>query len=86
MSKPYSEVEHCGWNCQFDKMYGYTNEVRGVISIDLFQYSFCWKDDSETCHCAKLVTNWKCQNNTRTLTLPAHLQGIRVGLRISGVT
>src|SRR6218665_2550520 len=65
-----SEVEHCRWNCQCD-----TAEVRGAISIHvaLFQkaYSFCLMDDNEPCHLAKLVSNWKCQNNTRTLTSPA---------------
>ena len=53
-----------------------TAEVRGAISIALFQkaYPFCLKDDNEPCHVAKLVSNWKCQNNTRTLTSPAQLQ------------
>src|SRR6218665_139869 len=37
-------------------------------------YPFCLKDDSKPCHRAKLVTNWKCQNKTRTLTLPTKSQ------------
>src|SRR6218665_2014088 len=65
-----SEVGHCRWNCQCDQMHWYTAEVRRAISIALFQkaYPFCLKDDNEPCHLAKLVSNWKCQNNTRTLT------------------
>src|SRR6218665_3886986 len=57
-------------------MHWYTAEVRGAISIALFQkvYPFCLKDDNEPCHLAKLVSNWKCQNNTRTLTSPAQSQ------------
>src|SRR6218665_153732 len=55
-------------------MHWYTAEVRGAISIALFQkaYPFCLKDGNEPCHLAKLVSNWKCQNNTRTL--PAQSQ------------
>src|SRR6218665_3039902 len=53
----YGEVGHCQWNCQCDQMHRYTAEVHGAISIALFQYPFCLKDDSEPCHCAKLVTN-----------------------------
>src|SRR6218665_1798236 len=66
-----SEVGHCRWNCQCD-----TTEMRGAIRIALFQkaYLFCFKDDNEPCHLAKLVSNWKCQNNTRTLTSPAQSQ------------
>src|SRR6218665_3792971 len=58
-------------------MHRYTAEVRGDRSI----YStrprpdpFCLKDDSKPSHRVKLVTNWKCQNKTRTLTLPTHSQ------------
>src|SRR6218665_2323431 len=53
----YSEVAHCRWNCQCDQMHWYTAEVRGAISIALFQkaYPFCLKDDNEPCHLAKLV-------------------------------
>src|SRR6218665_947352 len=66
-----SEVGHCRWNYQCD-----TAEVRGAISIALFQmaYSFCLKDDNEPCHLAKLVSNCKCQNSTRTLTSPTQSQ------------
>src|SRR6218665_2465387 len=73
------------WNCQIDQMHRYrpTAEVRSAISTALFQYPFCFKDDIEQCHRAKLVTNWKCQSNTRTLTLSHHR--IRIRLRISGV-
>src|SRR6218665_3376388 len=51
-----SEVGHCRWNCQCDQMHWYTAEVRGAISIALFQkaYPFCLKDDNEPCHLAKL--------------------------------
>ena len=44
-----------------------------LSTITLFQkaYQLCLKDNHETCHLAKLVSNWKCQNNTRTLTFPA---------------
>src|SRR6218665_293725 len=71
-----SEVGHCRWNCQCDQMHWYIAEVCGAISIALSQkaYPFCLKDDNEPCHVAKLVSNWKCQNNTRTLTSPAQLQ------------
>src|SRR6218665_586208 len=71
-----SEVGHCRWNCQCDQMHWYTAEVRGAISIALFQkaYQFCLKDGDESCHLAKLVSNWKGQNNTRTLTSPAQPQ------------
>src|SRR6218665_2609261 len=71
-----SEVGHCRWNCQCDQMIWYTAEVRGAISIALFQkaYPFCLKDDNKPCHLAKLVSNWKCQNNTRTLTSLAQSQ------------
>src|SRR6218665_417926 len=71
-----SEVGHCRWNCQCDQMHWYTAEVRGAISIALFQkaYPFCLKDDNEPCHLAKLVSNLKCQNNTRTLTSLAQSQ------------
>src|SRR6218665_1360802 len=71
-----SEVGHCCWNCQCDQMHKYTAEERGAISIVLFQkaYIFCLKDDNEPCHLAKLVSNWKCQNTTRTLTLPTQSQ------------
>src|SRR6218665_510468 len=43
-----SEVGHCRWNCQCDQMHWYTAEVRGAISIVIFQkaYSFCLKDDN----------------------------------------
>src|SRR6218665_1646517 len=70
------EVGHCRWNCQCDQMLLYTAEVPGAISIALFQkaYPLCLKDDYEPCHLSKLVSNWKCQNNTRTLTLPAQSQ------------
>src|SRR6218665_2726667 len=37
-------------------------------------YPFCLKDDSKPSHRVKLVTNWKCQNKTRTLTLPTQSQ------------
>ena len=72
----HTEVGHCRWNCQCDQMHWYTAEVSGAISIALFQkaYPFCLKDDNEPCHLAKLVSNWKCQNNTRTLTSPAQSQ------------
>src|SRR6218665_246524 len=42
----------------------------------LFQCPFRLKHDSEPYHRAKMVTNWnwKCQNNIRTLTLPAQSQ------------
>jgi len=68
-----SEFGHCRWNCQCDQMHRYTAEVRGAISIALFQkaYPFCTVDN---CHLAKLVSNWKGQNNTRTLTLPTQSQ------------
>ena len=56
------------------KCIGKLLEVHGAISIALFQYPFCLKYDSEQCHRAKLVIKWKCQNNFRTLTLPAHAQ------------
>src|SRR6218665_1710009 len=71
-----SEVGHCQWNCQCDQMQWCTAEVHGAISIALFQKanSFCLKDDNEPCHLAKLVSNRKCQNNTRTLTSPAQSQ------------
>src|SRR6218665_3273624 len=71
-----SEVGHCQWNRQCDQMHWYTAEVRGVISIALFQkaYPLCLKDDNEPCHLAKLASNWMCQNNTRTLTSPAQSQ------------
>src|SRR6218665_4070131 len=49
-------------------------EVRGPISIVLFQYPFCLKDDSEQWHRGKLVIKLKYQNSIRTLTLPAHSQ------------
>ena len=42
----------------------------------LFQH---FKDDSEPCHRAKLVTIWRCNNNIRVLTLSAqflHLNAI----------
>src|SRR6218665_3911831 len=39
-------------------------------------HPFYLKDDNEPCHRAKLVTSGKCQNNTRTLTLPAQSQDI----------
>src|SRR6218665_509824 len=57
-------------------MHWYTAEVRGAISIALFQkaYPFCLKDDNEPCYLAKLVSNWKCQNNTKTLTSLAQSQ------------
>src|SRR6218665_2825836 len=56
-----SEVGHCRWNCQCDQMKRYTAEVRGAISIALFQkaYPLCLEDDNEPCHLAKLVSNWK---------------------------
>ena len=41
------------------------------VVIDLFH---CLKDGSKPSHRAKLVTNWKCQNKTRTLTLPTQSQ------------
>src|SRR6218665_2655730 len=71
-----SEVGHCRWNCQCDQMHWYTAEVRGAISLALFQkaYPFCLKDDNEPCHLAKLVSTWKCQNTSRTLTSPAQSQ------------
>ena len=71
-----SEVEHCRWNCHCDQMHAtvYTAEVCGSISIALFQYPFCLKDDSEKCHRVKLVIKWKCQNSNGTLTLPAQSQ------------
>jgi len=71
-----SEVGRCRWNCQCYQMHRYTIEVRGAISIVPFHkaYTFCLKDDNEPCHIAKLVSNWKCQNTTRTLTLPAQSQ------------
>jgi len=72
----HSEVGHCCWNCQCDQMHRYTAEVRGAISIALYQYPFCLKDVSEQCHCANLVIKWKCQNNIRTLTLPTYSQGM----------
>src|SRR6218665_3925864 len=37
-------------------------------------YPLCLKDDSKPCHRAQLVTNWKFQNKTRTLTLPTQSQ------------
>jgi len=40
-----------------------TAEVSGAISIALFQYPFCLKDDSEQYHCLKLVIKGKCQNS-----------------------
>ena len=40
----------------------------------LFHWPFCFNDDSEPCHRAKVVTNWKCPNNIRALTLPAQSQ------------
>src|SRR6218665_831165 len=82
-----SEVRHCRWNCQCDQMHWCTAEVHGAISIALFQkvYPFCLKDDNEPCHLAKLVSNWKCQNNTRTLTSLTQSQDIGIRLRISGV-
>src|SRR6218665_2640882 len=49
---------HSRWNCQCDQMHRYTAEVRGSISIALFQYPFYLKDGSEQCHHAKLATNW----------------------------
>src|SRR6218665_3065554 len=51
-----SEVGHCRWNSQCDQMHWYTAEVRGAISLALFQkaYPFCLKDDNEPCHLAKL--------------------------------
>src|SRR6218665_2376525 len=54
----------------------YTAEVRGAISIAVLQkaHPFCIKNDNEPCHLAKLASNWKCQNNTRTLTSPAQSQ------------
>ena|SRR6218665_2741127 len=57
-------------------MHRYTAEVRGTISIVLFQkvYPLCLKDDNKPCQLAKLVSNWMCQNTTRTLTLPAQFQ------------
>src|SRR6218665_1466789 len=71
-----SEVGHCRWNCQCDQMHRNTAEERGAISIVLFQkaYLFCLKDNNAPCHLAKMVTNWKCQNTTRTLTLPIQSQ------------
>src|SRR6218665_801249 len=71
-----TEVGHCRWNCQWDQMHWHTAEVGGAISKALFQkaYPFRLKDDNEPCHLAKLVSNWKCQNNTRTLTSPAQSQ------------
>src|SRR6218665_2906034 len=71
-----SEVGRFRWNCQCNQMHTYTAEVRGAISIVLFEktYPFCLNDDNELCHLAKLVSNWKCQNNTRTVTLPAQSQ------------
>src|SRR6218665_1696971 len=71
-----SEVGRFRWNCQCNQMHTYTAEVRGAISIVLFEkaYPFCLKDDNELCHLAKLVSNWKCQNNTRTLTSLAQSQ------------
>src|SRR6218665_2444301 len=49
---------------------GCSAEVCCAFSIYLLsQIQFCFKDDGEPCHCAKLVTNWKCQNNIRTLTM-----------------
>src|SRR6218665_3335461 len=72
----HSEVGHCRWNCKCDQIHRYTAEECGAISIVLFQkaYLFCLKDDNEPCHLAKLVSNWKCQNTTKTLTLPAQSQ------------
>src|SRR6218665_2372496 len=35
-----SEVGHCRWNCQCDQIHWYTAEVRGAISIALFQKLF----------------------------------------------
>jgi len=73
----HSEVGHCRWNCQCDQMHRYTAEVRDDISIVIFEYPFCLRDDSEKCHRAKLVINQVEMpelNNMRTLTLPAHLQ------------
>ena len=67
----HSEVGHCRWNYQCDQMHWYTAEVRGAISIALFQYPFCLKDDSEQCHRAKLIIKWKCQNSIRMQTLIA---------------
>src|SRR6218665_3455056 len=50
-----SEVGHCRWNCQCDQMPWYTAEVRGTISIALFQYPFCLKDQvkSNFVYCMK---------------------------------
>src|SRR6218665_3159687 len=74
----HSVVRHCRWNCQCDQMHRYTAEVRGDRFIPLGlhgrPYPFCLKDDSKPCHRAKLVTNWKCKNKTRTLTLPTQSQ------------
>src|SRR6218665_315172 len=62
--------------CRCDQMRRYTVEERGAISIGLCQkaYLFCLKGDNEPCHLAKLVSNCKCHNTTRTLTLPAQSQ------------
>src|SRR6218665_3735042 len=69
----HSEVGHCRWNCQCIGI------LLKCMVIDLFHYRprpycFCLKDESKPSHRVKLVTSWKCQNKTRTLTLPTQSQ------------
>jgi len=62
----HSEFGHRRWTCLCDQVHLHTADVGGAISTS-FQHQVCFKDDSEPYHRAKLVTNWKHQNNNRTL-------------------
>ena len=70
----YSGVGHRLWNCQCDQVGPTPSYCRSPWCHQhscYFSISSVSRMTVSICYLAKLVTNWRCLKNTKTLTLPA---------------